>query len=99
MIYGRAFGSCLLIGITHCLTFYIIEPRTLAFIQFIVQFSKVIVITACRGDLLILTNSEELVKDVFELFSKLNPILKRQGLGPNSLFSISHYVVLSRTKF
>ena len=64
MIYGRAFGSCLLIGITHCLTFYIIEPRTLAFIQFIVQFSKVI-ITACRGDLLILTNSEELVKDVF----------------------------------
>ena len=44
MIYGRAFGSCLLIGITHCLTFYIIEPRTLAFIQFIVQFSKVIVV-------------------------------------------------------
>lgn len=43
MIYGRAFGSCLLIGITHCLTFYKIEPRTLAFIQFIVQFSKVIV--------------------------------------------------------
>ena len=76
MIYGRAFGSCLLIDITHCLTFYTIEPRTLAFIQFIVQFSKVIAITACRGDLLILTNSEELVKDVFELFSKLNPILK-----------------------
>ena len=99
MIYRRAFGSCLLIGITHCLTFYIIEPRTLAFIQFIVQFSKVIVITACRGDLLILTNSEELVKDVFELFSKLNFILKCQGLRPNSLFSISHYVVLSRTKF
>ncbi|WP_302485673.1 hypothetical protein, partial [uncultured Megasphaera sp.] len=44
------------------------EPRTLAFIQFIVQFSKVIIITACRGDLLILTNSEELVKDGIELF-------------------------------
>ncbi|WP_298675921.1 hypothetical protein, partial [uncultured Megasphaera sp.] len=73
----------------------------LAFIQFIVQFSKVIVvITACRGDLFILTNSEELVKDVFlNFFSKLNSILKCQGLRPNSLFSISHYVVLSRTKF
>ena len=57
------FGSCLLIGITHCLTFYEIEPRTLAFIQFMVQFSKVIVSSPGGDDLFILTNSEELVKD------------------------------------
>ena len=61
MIYGRAFGSCLLIGITHCLTFYIIEPRTLAFIQFIVQFSKVIVSSPHRDDLYILPDVFHLV--------------------------------------
>ena len=59
MIYGRAFGSCLLIGITHCLTFYIIEPRTLAFIQFIVQFSKVIVVIASSRRLVYLTKLRE----------------------------------------
>ncbi len=57
------FGSCLLIGITHCLTFYEIEPRTLAFIQFIVQFSKVIVVVVYRGDLYILPNCEYFVKN------------------------------------
>ena len=57
------FGSCLLIGITHCLTFYEIEPRTLAFIQFIVQFSKVIVVVVYRGDLYILPNCEHFVKN------------------------------------
>ncbi len=57
------FGSCLLIGITHCLTFYKIEPRTLAFIQFIVQFSKVIIVVVYRGDLYILPNCEYFVKN------------------------------------
>ena len=66
MIYGRAFGSCLLIGITHYLTFYIIEPRTLAFIQFIVQFSKVIVSSPHRDDLYILPDVSHLVN----IFSK-----------------------------
>jgi len=61
----------------------------LAFIQFIVQFSKVIVSSPGGDDLFILTNSEELVKDEFELFSRFkfqNPAVS--GPCPDSSFSI-----------
>ena len=89
MIYGRAFGSCLLIGITHCLTFYIIEPRTLAFIQFIVQFSKVIVSSPHRDDLYILPDVSHLV-NTFSKKTKNNfHSSANTGVG-NKISVVSH---------
>ena len=89
MIYGRAFGSCLLIGITHCLTFYIIEPRTLAFIQFIVQFSKVIVSSPHRDDLYILPDVSHLVNTFSQKTKNNFHSSANTGVG-NKISVVSH---------
>ena len=51
-----------------------------------------------RDDLFILTNSEELVKDVFELFLNSNFLL-RQGLAPTAYLVYYCVKELSRTFF
>ena len=111
MIYGRAFGSCLLIGITHCLTFYIIEPRTLAFIQFIVQFSKVIVVITRWRRLVYFNKLRRACQGCFELFSKFNhpslhgadhdrmKLLLCQGLAPTAHLVYYYVKRLSRIFF